>query len=925
MRVGRSLMVMAAGFVLLTGGLPVVSGAESSPSATVASGVPSSDGGVILDTTSFWRFRTVMETPELRLPDGRVEHARVIVKSWVRKAPRDVAAQPENVTVQKLPTVRLPSETEADWMSVDFDDSTWARLRGPIFQDSTNEQWKLILMRGRFEVSDPGRAGALRLSLAFRGGAVVYLNGQEIARSSLPAGPLDLYALAEPYPDDVYFTDEGYIFPRKDRSPAESARVERRIRRLTDVPLPPHLLRKGVNVLAVALHRSATPSTFYTRFYRGGTWGHLAHEPAAFWTEVALLEVRLTTTPGAAVLPNVARLAGRGFHAWNQSVIQKVFVADYPDPFSPLEPLRLSAVRNATFAGEVVVGDDAPIKGLTAVASDLAGPGTIPASAVQVRYALCDGLVGEGYPPPDKEKWFDSLDETPPAESPVYPEHGGALVPIWIAVAVPPDATPGDYTGTVTLRAEGVQPISVPLVVRVIDWTLPPVDEFVTTLDVIQSPESVAMAYDVPLWSDAHFKLLDRTFSILGPMGAKTLYVTAIRRTHFGNEHAMLRWVRGEDGELTPDFSIVEKYLDTALKPIPHPRGVIFYCWEPPESQGHAGQRPWDKPVLISVVDPASGRMSPIVGPALGTPESKVFWKKATDGMLAVLRKRGLEEALLLGLIGDSRPTKVAMDDMACGLNGQDHWALHSHLFCDNWQGHDVRFVNALWGIGIEPRDPSVGYAFGWSNPLWLSYYPREMNTRSTLVEHRVKLETWMGARKGYTPFLAPGTGARGLGRLGGDFWKVAKDRRGRIVGTLAGRYPEAAWGQLNLNFCVSYLLGQGPKGALPTVRSEALRLGLQEVEARIYVERAWLDDEAKTLLGPDLMARIRTVLDERIRMCVDARGEGEPWFIGSGWNSRTEVLFSLAAEISKKLGRAPRPNLTPRAALDAPPAPKPK
>ena len=49
---------------------------------------------------------------------------------------------------------------------------------------------------------------------------------------------------------------------------------------------------------------------------------------------------------------------------------------------------------------------------------------------------------------------------------------------------------------------------------------------------------------------------------------------------------------------------------------------------------------------------------------------------------------------------------------------------------------------------------------------------------------------------------------------------------QGSRTSTLAGRYPESYWGQLNLNFCISYLLGRGPRGALPTVRSEALRLG---------------------------------------------------------------------------------------------------
>jgi len=153
--------------------------------------------------------------------------------------------------------------------------------------------------------------------------------------------------------------------------------------------------------------------------------------------------------------------------------------------------------------------------------------------------------------------------------------------------------------------------------------------------------------------------------------------------------------------------------------------------------------------------------------------------------------------------------------------------------------------------------------------------------------------------------------GPRGLGRIGADFWPVLKDDRGRVRGSLAGRYPEAAWGQLNLNFCIPYILGKGKNGALATVRSEAFRESVQEVEARIYIEKALLDDAGKATLGDELVGRCRAALDERIRMCNGSAGEGEPWYISSGWAKRSELLFCLAAEVAAKYGgKEPTPNL---------------
>ena len=94
-----------------------------------------------------------------------------------------------------------------------------------------------------------------------------------------------------------------------------------------------------------------------------------------------------------------------------------------------------------------------------------------------------------------------------------------------------------------------------------------------------------------------------------------------------------------------------------------------------------------------------------------------------------------------------------------------------------------------------------------------------------------------------------------------------------------------------------------------------ATREAVQELEARIYIEKALLDDKAPALLGADMMARCRKILDERIRIYLRAAGEGKAWFISSDWRDRAEQLFKMAAEIKKKYGdKDPVPNLTSKA-----------
>jgi hypothetical protein len=902
-------------------------------------------GTAILNEKTLWRVRTVRETPEYVTAAGKVGHfswrpgeainTNAKQVKWFTDNP-DKGWLPEDLyAVEEGPWWRLPAEAPADWVKPGFDDSAWARLRAPLLPlragyrfVGDDEGWKVILMRAAFEVTDPaapgqspatpGRspagAGDLKFSAEFRGGLLVYLNGEEVGRAFMPAGPADLHTPAEPYPADADFVRGGFSFKWFNGcslTADEQREVLPKRWRKHGMAIPSAKLKRGVNVLALAFPRA--PTTMQHRLSRGKGANVLLDVQS--WGKTAVAWVRLEGPAGGATKPNTGPLPGRGFRAWNQSVVQKVLPADYPEPCAPLAPVRVTGVRNGTFAGQVVVGDEKPIRGLKAVASDLKGPGTIPASAVRVRYAVAED-ASSGV---DRGVFFDSLEESPPAEVPVFKEQGGSVQPIWITVTVPADAKPGDYSGTVTVGAEGQPALSVPLALRVVDWTLPDFRNFSSAMDLIQSPESVAMAYDVPMWSEAHFKLLDKSFSLLSPLAAKTLYVTGIRRTHFGNEHAMIRWSRGADGELSPDFSVLEKYLDVATKHLGKIPGVILYIWEPLNygTNLHAGEgKTQDRNIFVTVVDPATGALSEAEGPAWGTDACKAFWKKLTDGIQPVLKKRGLENSMMLGLIGDFRPTKQAMDDIGNGLPGAK-WAVHSHFYLDKWQGHAIGLSNALWGIGVQPMDPSLGYSFGWSNPFWLSYYPRDMKRGSTLVAYRSVLENWMGAlllvgSEG-RPFVHKGNGPRGVGRIGADFWGVLKDGNGRIRGSLAGRYPEQSWGQLNLNFCIPYVLGKGREGPVATVRSEAFREGLQESEARIYIEKALLDDGARGLLGDDLLKRCRQALDERIRLCVnnDPVGDSEPWFISSGWNERSEALFGLAGEVARKYGgREPQPNL---------------
>jgi len=858
---------------------------------------------LILDNQSVWRCDFVTRKPVVRVgKDIKQLLLHAYSGVWmVQETAKDL-----------MPTMESPAPP-GNWTAPEFDDHAWTRLPGPFFPSHHGHAYckevedagylafegaypslATICLRGRFLVADPTTAGDLRLSLAYRGGVVAYLNGQEIARANIPEAEKakGIEALAEDYPQEVFVKEDGKLISWGFGDPVRChAQLQKRIRKLNDVAVPARLLRKGVNVLAIEAHRAP-----YHESIHGQGRGAKGYD--INWCTVGVTRVELTAA-GPGVAPNIARPAG--LQVWNQDLATRTKVSDYGDPCEPLRPIRLVAARNGSFSGAIAVGSQAPLRGLKAAATELVGSGTIPASSVQARYAL-----------PDKEAGlsFEVLSPAAPAEI-VADKAGGAVMPVWVTVKVPRDAKPGDYTGSLIISADGAQPVKVAVELHVVDWILPDSKDFSSHVGLTQSPESVAMRYHVPLWSSEHWALLEKSFELLGQAGADDVFITAIRRTHFGNEHSMIRWIKQPDGSLKPDLSIAEKYLDLAIRYLGRAPVVCIYCWEPFTGSLYGGgpANTGNKGMLFTAVDPANGkgvgavREPPLPveaeGPKWGTPEVREFWKPVFDGMRDILRKRGLEGSLMVGLAGDCVPKKDAVEDLRA-VAPEAKWVVHSHGQADKLFGQPVGYLADVWNSPIAP-DPAQKRLYGWKTEFLRTTFPREgsstvmpLRTWSPLAQLRVALEGMSAA------------GLHGFGRMGADFWDVldpkdpVRSSYSRSLNIL-GRYPESNWGQLYVGNTTPYVLAPGPHGALPTVRFEMIREGAQDLEARIFLEKALLDPALRATLGDGLAQRAQQLLDDRVRAVLRGRTS---WLFFSGGQERLERLYALAAEAAGKLGR---------------------
>mgnify|MGYP005833243737 CR=1 FL=1 len=141
------------------------------------------------------------------------------------------------------------SDQGTAWRDPSFDDSVWNE--GPAelgygdgdeatvvsYGPDSSNKYTTTYFRRAFTAADASRFVGLRLGLLRDDGAVVYLNGVEVARSNMPGGAVDYLTLAS---GAVGGTDESTFYT---------------------YDLDPSRLREGRNVLAVEVHQSGPASS----------------------------------------------------------------------------------------------------------------------------------------------------------------------------------------------------------------------------------------------------------------------------------------------------------------------------------------------------------------------------------------------------------------------------------------------------------------------------------------------------------------------------------------------------------------------------------------------------------------------------------------------------------------------------------------
>jgi hypothetical protein len=847
------------------------------------------------------------------------------------------------------------------WAAFDFNDTSWPRCPKPDYMGTLitkDRRIRSVYFRGRFEVTDPSTAGTITLRITYRGGIRAMLNGKEITRKHLPKGDLAPDTIAEDYPVEAYIVlDDEFTpdFPKKKKynlwpevpSPSSFEKLQkgpgpkdkeegRRVvnrryspgitrktlerlgkarNRVLTVTLPPGMIKKGKNLLALEVRRSG----FHPVVWAAGMDNGKPRVVPWYHCMVSSLELKAS---GSGVTPYPKK--PQSFQVWVEDMHKRVFSSEFLEPGAETGRIRIAGARNGTFSAQIVAASDKEIKNLTVSCSPLtarnsqlppgrrpqrAGGDTRPSISVSIsmvkgfplkemytmgiddydhkpRYQVWYAVRRYGTPSMTKRyltiDWnrvgslgfFDQLNGSQQGDVPA-----GTCRPVWISFRIPEKAKPGMYHGTLKVEAQGIKPVDIPVQVEVIDWRIPDPKDFDTIVAAEQVPYGVAKKYGVKLWSDMHFELMEKSFKQMARLGNDWLFVPVLSRTEFGNyRNSPIKWIMKKNGTLAFDYTIMDRYLDLAVKHWGVPKIISFVIMHGnpvAESEVEIFNETTGKTETFNLgVDHMEDK------PDIDEEHRKV-WKAFAVSLYNHMKSRKLEKSIYWGFSWDCAANKKFREFLK-ELLPDVYWTRGGHF-----ARADTYYKALTQCYGFRPSTK-----YGWQCP-----------TISLANSRRGWFDAYVGCAGVDTQFMfrlwpeqALRFGHRGIGRIGVDYWGIWRQgcevlnmnkSRGRTKGTVA--------------YAINSILWPGKNGAESSTRMEALVEGLQETEARIFLEKAL---ESKKL-SKELTERIHKLFKHRDRstwLIISSSGSYQNDCTWQGWQDRSRELYKMAAEVDALL-----------------------
>lgn len=267
------------------------------------------------------------------------------------------------------------------------------------------------------------------------------------------------------------------------------------------------------------------------------------------------------------------------------SSFTKVPWADAEVHVDDRDGVRLLAVKEFVVATNLRVLSNEPFQLTTDRANWFLPQGHTPRCRVHVQTAYLPQSIQAhvlmvGYVDDENDDtWMETLEKRT-ASTALELEHA-----VYIRIHVGPHTPEGSYEIPVQLFTQHAGftdeelSWSTVVYVRVANVTLPPPSQYKFHLDLWQHNSSLARAHGgVPLWSDAHFQLIDRYFRLLAELGQKCVTIVATEMPWAGQhcytemdypsalyEHAVLDvFEDGTDRRIHIDFQYFDRLIALA-------------------------------------------------------------------------------------------------------------------------------------------------------------------------------------------------------------------------------------------------------------------------------------------------------------------------------------------------------------------------
>lgn len=213
--------------------------------------------------------------------------------------------------------------------------------------------------------------------------------------------------------------------------------------------------------------------------------------------------------------------------------------------------------------------------------------------------------------------------------------------PVWVSVQVPALTPAGVYNGTITINADKKYTLN--LSVTVLNKTLPPPSQWSFNLDLWQHPAAIARVHVVPLWTEEHFALMKKYYTLLAGAGQKNITASIVHEpwNHqtYDDFPSLIKWTKKKDESWRYDYSLFDKYVSFVMNCGINRR---INCYS---------MVPWK--IAFPYYDEALGKDTVFTG-KIGSPAYTEFWKPMLTDFTRHLKRKGWFDITVIAM--DERP-----------------------------------------------------------------------------------------------------------------------------------------------------------------------------------------------------------------------------------------------------------------------------